>query len=372
MIRLDATNRSLEVKLGGAAATTEPTVVVCYSDKNPNADTYVGATKRTQTTGVTAVTIAAAPASSVVIRDIDFINVANRDTAAIVVTVQYNDNATIAPLLVVTLAVGDCLDYTHAHGWSVVDTSGNRKVTFSPVSLTMQVSGILPIANGGSNASTAATAATSFGLGTGDSPQFTAVNVGHATDTTITRVSAGVLAVEGEAVQTAGKQTLWIPAGAMTSRSTNGAASGTTEMTTNKNMLKSLDFDTTTQEFAQFDVVMPKSGNDSTVTFQPVWTAASGSGGVVFGLAGVATRDDDAMDVAFGTAQTSTDTLITANDAHIGPESSAVTIAGTLTYPYRVNFQINRTVADAGDTLGVDAKLLGIFIIYTTDLKNDA
>lgn len=37
----------------------------------------------------------------------------------------------------------------------------------------------------------------SLGLDTTDSPQFTGINLGHATDTTITRVSAGVIAVEG-------------------------------------------------------------------------------------------------------------------------------------------------------------------------------
>jgi hypothetical protein len=42
------------------------------------------------------------------------------------------------------------------------------------------------------------TARTNLGLGTGDSPQFTALNVGHATDTTITRVAAGRIAVEGD------------------------------------------------------------------------------------------------------------------------------------------------------------------------------
>ena len=35
------------------------------------------------------------------------------------------------------------------------------------------------------------------GMATGDSPQFTGINVGHASDTTITRVSAGKIAVEG-------------------------------------------------------------------------------------------------------------------------------------------------------------------------------
>lgn len=48
----------------------------------------------------------------------------------------------------------------------------------------------------------AANLATLAGVGTGDSPQFTAVNVGAATDTTITRVSAGLIAVEGNTVLT--------------------------------------------------------------------------------------------------------------------------------------------------------------------------
>ena len=46
-------------------------------------------------------------------------------------------------------------------------------------------------------AESGATLRTSLGLGTGDSPQFTAVNIGAATDTTITRTAAGNIAVEG-------------------------------------------------------------------------------------------------------------------------------------------------------------------------------
>lgn len=45
-----------------------------------------------------------------------------------------------------------------------------------------------------------ATARTNLGLGTTDSPQFTAVNIGNASDTTVTRVSAGLIAVEGSNV----------------------------------------------------------------------------------------------------------------------------------------------------------------------------
>lgn len=45
-----------------------------------------------------------------------------------------------------------------------------------------------------------ATLRTSIGLGTGNSPQFSEVNIGHASDTTITRTTAGVIAVEGKRV----------------------------------------------------------------------------------------------------------------------------------------------------------------------------
>jgi len=53
------------------------------------------------------------------------------------------------------------------------------------------------VADGGTGSSTAAGAATNLGLGTGNSPQFTGIELGHATDTTLTRSAAGVMAVEG-------------------------------------------------------------------------------------------------------------------------------------------------------------------------------
>jgi hypothetical protein len=45
---------------------------------------------------------------------------------------------------------------------------------------------------------------TTLGLGTGNSPEFTAVNIGDASDTTVSRPSAGNIAVEGNLVYRAG------------------------------------------------------------------------------------------------------------------------------------------------------------------------
>lgn len=170
-----------------------------------------------------------------------------------------------------------------------------------------------------------------------------------------------------------GKQTVWVPAAAMLTRITNGAAPSNIELTTNKNILRTMDFDTATQEFVQFEILMPKGWNESTITFKPVWSHAATvtSFGVVWGLAAVATSDDDAGDVAFGTAQTSTDTGGTTNDIYIGPESSAITIAGSPAELDRVHFQINRTVADGSDTMTIDARLHGVHVYITTSAPTD-
>lgn len=207
---------------------------------------------------------------------------------------------------------------------------------------------------------------TSTALGVGS------LELGHASDTTLSRSAAGELAVEGTLVKKVGKETIFIPAGAMTARTTNGAASGTTELATNDVMLSSLDFDQTTEEGAGFWIAMPKSWNESTVTFKPFWTAASGSGGVVWGLAAYSFSDDDALDTAVSGQQTSTDTLLAANDMHIGSESSAITIGGTPAEGDMVYFEITREVANGSDTLTADAKLLGVHVYITTNASTDA
>ena len=53
-------------------------------------------------------------------------------------------------------------------------------------------------------AESGATLRTSIGVGTGDSPQFTGVELGHASDTTLTRASAGNVNIEGNLVYRAG------------------------------------------------------------------------------------------------------------------------------------------------------------------------
>lgn len=178
--------------------------------------------------------------------------------------------------------------------------------------------------------------------------------------------AAALTAVENAQL---GQQTIWMPAGAMTPRETSGAESVVREFVTNDINLTTLNFDTATDEFAHFAIQMPKSWNEGTIIAQAVWTAASGTGTVAWGVGGKAHSDSGAIDAAITGSVVTTDTLITANDVHIGPESTAITISGTPAAEDLVIFQVFRDVS--ADTLAVDAELIGIKIHYTTDAPTD-
>lgn len=171
-----------------------------------------------------------------------------------------------------------------------------------------------------------------------------------------------------------GRQSLFIPAAAMTSRTTNGPFLLLSELSTNKVMLRGIDFDASTPEYAQFMLRMPKAWDRGTVTAVFVWRHGSTTTNfkVSWGLQAVAVSNDDALDVAFGTAQYANDTGGTTNDVYFSPETSAITIAGSPASEDLVLFQVLRKADDAtNDTLAIDATLLGVTIYLTTNAETD-
>ena len=143
------------------------------------------------------------------------------------------------------------------------------------------------------------------------------------------------------------------------------------ELGTNDVDLWVLDHDATTPESSFWGVVMPDNWNAGTLVAKFYWTAASGSGGVVWGIKARCHRDDDAMDAAYGTEVETADTLLAANDMHITPASSAVTVGGTPAAGAFVQIKVTRKTAHASDTLGVDARLIAVKIEYTTNAYSD-
>lgn len=169
---------------------------------------------------------------------------------------------------------------------------------------------------------------------------------------------------------TVGIQDLFITAPAIWPRLTSGCAVlQQIEMLTSLANIQVLAFDQTTQEFAQFQVVLPRKWNNGTVTVVPYWTAQAGAGTVQWEISGGAYSNDDALTVALGSGQTSDDTLIALNDLHIGPETAAITLAGTPADADFIVFQISRN--PASDTLTGDALLLGVSVRLTVDAGTD-
>ncbi len=174
---------------------------------------------------------------------------------------------------------------------------------------------------------------------------------------------------------TQGRHAIYISAAGMRPSVTGGcAALAAIASAGSQPDIVSLDFDTTTQEYAQFSLVMPKKWNEGTVTFVPHWShaATTVNFGVVWDVQAVAVSNDDPIAVAFGTAQLSTDTGGTTNDLYTGPESAAITVGGTPQPEDMVFFRVSRVTANGSDTMAIDARLHGITLYVTTNADTDA
>ena len=206
----------------------------------------------------------------------------------------------------------------------------------------------------------------------------TAARLAIGTALQVLRVNAGATAVEWAASasgSTVGRHAVYVAAGSMHPSVTGGCAV-LSAIATSANLpdIRSLDFDTNIVEYAQFSMTMPKSWNEGTVTWRPVWShaATTVNFGVVFDLQGYAASDTDAIATAYGTAVSSFKTGGTTNALYVGPESTAITIAGTPAAEDTVFFRVARQPSSASDTLAIDARLHGLVLYITTDADTDS
>jgi len=239
-------------------------------------------------------------------------------------------------------------------GTSILDTSGNELV-------------LLTATGSAVNEFTLANAASGAG------PTLSSTGETNV-DININPKGTGTLKSGTAAVKIAGKETIWVPAAAMISPTTNGADGEQVETTATRPDMNVYDFDASTQQYTQFTIAMPKSWNEGTLTYQVYWApSTTNTGNCIFGLQGVACADGDTIDVAYGTAIEVTDAGIgTVEDQQITAESSAMTVAGSPAAGEQSYFQLYRDAADGGDTFTGECRVLGIKLFFTTDAANDA
>ena len=240
-------------------------------------------------------------------------------------------------------------------GTKLLDTNGNELITLTTVASAV-------------NEFTISNAATSNG------PQLEATGGDSNIDIELIPKGTGTVKSGSVPVVIAGVHSIPIPATGMYTTSTNGAAAGSAETSSNAVMIKTFDFDASTDEYVQFQVPMPKSWNEGTVTAKFYWShaATSSNFGVTWGSQGVAFGNDDALDAAFGTGVVVDDTGGTTNDLYVTAATSAVTVAGSAAAEDLVIFRVYRDVSDSNDDIAIDARLHGVKLDITTDAGTDA
>jgi hypothetical protein len=179
---LDTTTKTIKVSMSGAAATTNPDFTVAYADNN--GAVFIEGAGDGALTGTLDATVVAAPASGYR-RIVKGIFIENRDTAAVTITVKYDNNGTQRTIAKVTLNVGDTWSTDGAY-----DTNGALKQTLGSVNLS-SVTGTLAVANGGTGVTTS-TGTGSTVLST--SPTLTTPLLGTPTSVVLTNATGLPLA----------------------------------------------------------------------------------------------------------------------------------------------------------------------------------
>ena len=145
---LDGTTKTIQAVMSGAAATSNPDFTVAYADSTSSSLTE--GSNDGALNGTTAVTLVSAPSASTR-RVVKWLTIQNKDTAAVTVTVTFNNSTgpTTRQIAKVTLQPNDT--------WTTdgtFDSSGNMKTVVGSVNLATQVTGTLPVANGGTGVTT--------------------------------------------------------------------------------------------------------------------------------------------------------------------------------------------------------------------------
>lgn len=181
----------------------------------------------------------------------------------------------------------------------------------------------------------------------------------------------------GSWTSSAGKQAMFVPAGAMQPRSASGAtALAVINGAANQPDIEHMAYSGNVVNFARFSVIMPKSWDLGTITARFAYRRASGTGAAntVWGIRAVAVANNATPVTAFGANATLIHVASTTTAAFdLTGETAACTIAGSPSAENMVFMEVFRDGAAATDTLdNVDAQLSGVTIYYTTSALTDA
>ena len=178
-------------------------------------------------------------------------------------------------------------------------------------------------------------------------------------------ISGGLLNITGNFI-TGGSQSvqeIYIDAGAMLT-GISGASPSSVSVSNSGIAYDCFNFDASTSGYAQFKLKLPDY-NLGNLKARFDWTTSGASGAVVWGIQGVAIGDGDSLSTAWGSPQEIADSFVTGTGVHVTSSTPEITLAGSPQANDLLFFRVYRDTFDAGDTLAVNASLLGLKLQYT-------
>ncbi len=161
---------------------------------------------------------------------------------------------------------------------------------------------------------------------------------------------------------------IFIPAGAMVPSASNGALPGALTFTNVKR--DTLAFSNTTEQGAEFSVVMPEDWDGGTVRAKLMWTAFDSTKAeqgevVAWKIGAVSTPDEGAITVAPANYVTVTDNLSQVNELHRTGATGQIAAEGTRGAGNLVHFVVKRDpTAETANPMDTEALLLGVWLQY--------
>jgi len=206
---------------------------------------------------------------------------------------------------------------------------------------------------------------------TGFNNAITGMTITGDTTKVITLFQRGGSTVTGSFTDNAGTgggssqyvQEIYIDAGAMLT-GISGASPSSISVSNSGIAYDCFNFDASTSGYAQFKLKLPDY-NLGNLKARFDWTTSGASGAVVWGIQGIAIGDGDSLSTAWGSPQEIADSFVTGTGVHVTSSTPEITLAGSPQANDLLFFRVYRDTFDAGDTLAVNASLLGLKLQYT-------
>lgn len=208
---------------------------------------------------------------------------------------------------------------------------------------------------------------------TGNAPSLSSTGGDTNIDLNLASKGTGGVKANNALVKTVGKETIWIPSGALYVHAAAPATAYVFDSGSEDIYLRTWSFSGTGVGAVQFAIAMPKSWDEGTLTAQFLWTAEGGSAGnVLWAIQGRSFSNDDPLNASKGGSQSVVDAWIANGDLHISDETSAITLNGSAAENDMIVFEVVRDATNGSDTFATAALLIGVKLHYTSNASTDA